>query len=134
MKLKDIGYATLIAASAIAFVIGSAAPGQAKAKKKAAAPQPVASFFCYQPHKPVCGVKAGQKFTYANSCYAEKDGAKVVSQKACPVHKAMKAKKGKKAMKKAAKPAAKAAAKPMKMKKAAAKPMKKAAAQPAMKK
>ncbi len=30
------------------------------------------------------------KFTYANACFAEKDGASVVSQGACPAKKAMK--------------------------------------------
>jgi DnaK suppressor protein len=121
MKLKNLGYAALIAVSAVVIAIGSAAPGQAKAKKKAAAAPAPMSAFCLQPQKPVCGVKGGQKFTYASSCYAQKDGAKVVSQKACPVHKAKKAMKAKKKM---AKPAAKPAAKPMKK---AAAPAKKAA-------
>jgi hypothetical protein len=36
------------------------------------------------------------KFTYASACIAVKDGAKVVSGKACPAKKAMKHKKHKK--------------------------------------
>ena len=59
------------------------------------------------------------KFTYANSCFAAKDGAKVVSQGACP-----KAKPHKKAKKKAAKPAKKKEMKPATKKPAA--PAKKA--------
>ena len=97
MKLKNIGYVAFIAATAAAFVIGSGGPSQAKAKKKMeAAPPPVV---CFEPEKRVCAVKGGMKFTYANACYAVKDGAKVVSQKACPAPKAAKAKKAKKAKK-----------------------------------
>ena len=50
------------------------------------------------PEAQVCATKgkSGLKFTYANACYAAQDGAKVVSQKACPEKKAVKAKKGKK--------------------------------------
>jgi hypothetical protein len=44
----------------------------------------------------VCGSLKGHKFTYANKCAAWKDGAKIVSNKACPVKKAKKAKKAKK--------------------------------------
>ena len=40
MKLKNIGYAAFIAATAAAFVIGSGGTSEAKAKKKAAAPPP----------------------------------------------------------------------------------------------
>jgi hypothetical protein len=67
-----------------------------------AAPPPVV---CFEPEKRVCAVKGGMKFTYANACYAAKDGAKVVSQKACPAAKA--AKPAKKSAKKMAKPAKK---------------------------
>ena len=99
MKLKNIGYAVFVAATAAAFVIGSGGPSEAKAKKKMeAAPPPV---FCLGPEKRVCAVKGGMKFTYINACTAAKDGAKVVSQKACPAPKAKKA--GKKKAKKAAK-------------------------------
>ena len=45
---------------------------------------------------PVCGAKGGLKFTYKNACYVAKDGAKVVSDKACPAKKAEKPKKKKK--------------------------------------
>ena len=99
MKLKNIGYAVFVAATAAAFVIGSGGPSEAKAKKKMeAAPPPV---FCLGPEKRVCAVKGGMNFTYINACTAAKDGAKVVSQKACPVKAAKKA--GKKKAKKATK-------------------------------
>jgi hypothetical protein len=103
MKLRSLGYAAVIAATAAAFVIGSVNVGEAKGKKKAAAapPPPVV---CFEAEKRVCAVKGGMKFTYINACTAAKDGAKVVSQKACPAPKAAKAKKAKKAKaKKAAK-------------------------------
>ena len=103
MKLRTIGYAAVIAVTAAAFVIGSAVPSDAKAKKKKAeaAPPPPACFIATG--GAVCATKGGMKFTYKNSCYAAKDGAKVVSDKACPAKKAVKAGK-KKGGKKAAKP------------------------------
>ena len=60
---------------------------------------------CWEIQKPVCGARGGMKFTYANACYAEKDGASVVSHGACPAKKAMKHhnKDGKKKMAKPAK-------------------------------
>jgi hypothetical protein len=75
---------TTIAATALILALGSATPGFAAKKKTAAAPapQPYAPF-CIQPSQPVCGVKGGEKFTYANPCLAEKDGAKIASQGAC---------------------------------------------------
>ena len=79
---------------------GTAGSSEA-AKKKAAAAPPPPPVFCFEPEKRVCAVKGGMKFTYANACLAAKDGAKVVSQKACPVKAAKKA--GKKKAKKAAK-------------------------------
>ena len=104
MKLRSLGYAAVIAATAAAFVIGSVNVGEAKGKKKAAAapPPPVV---CFEAEKRVCAVKGGMKFTYINACTAAKDGAKVVSQKACPVKAAKKG--GKKKAKKAAKKPAK---------------------------
>jgi hypothetical protein len=107
MKIQKIGYVAVIAATAAAFVLGSAGVGEAKGKKKAAAPAPAAAMApvntCVMPYGPVCAVKgkSGMKFTYANTCYAVADGAKVVSPKACPPAKAMKA--GKAKAKKAAK-------------------------------
>lgn len=90
MKLKNFGYAAVIAVTAVAFVIGSALPSDAKAKKKAeAAPPPPACFIAAG--SAVCATKGGMKFTYKNSCYAAKDGAKVVSGKACPAKAAKKA-------------------------------------------
>jgi hypothetical protein len=103
MKLKTIGYAVAIAATA-AFAIGASAPSFA-AKKKKAEPAPTPAV-CFDIYKPVCGARGGMTFTYANSCYAAKDGAKVVAQGACKPHKAHK-KMAKPAMKKDAKPAMK---------------------------
>jgi hypothetical protein len=102
MKIKNIAYAVVVAATAAMFVIASAVPSEAAKKKRAkkvAAPQPS---ICFNVHKPVCAVKGNMRFTYANSCYAVNDGAKVVSQKACKAPG-----KAKKAMKKAMKPKAK---------------------------
>jgi hypothetical protein len=100
MKLRSLGYAVVVAATAAAFVIGSVNVGEAKSKKKAAAAPPPPGL-CFEVEKRVCAVKGGLKFTYANACIAVKDGAKVVSQKACPVKAAKKG--GKKKAKKAAK-------------------------------
>ena len=99
MMLRKIGYATVIAVSAAAFVLGSAATGEAKAKMKMeAAPMPPACQLA--PAQPVCGARGGMKFNYANACYAQRDGAKVVSAGACPAKKAKMHKKSKKPMKK----------------------------------
>jgi hypothetical protein len=104
MKLKNIGYAVVVAATAAAFVIGSAMPSEAKGKKKKAEAAPTPLSCLLTEDKPVCGSRNGMSFTYMNSCYAAKDGAKVTSWKACPAKKAMTAhKKGGK--KKASKPA-----------------------------
>ena len=103
MKLKTIGYALIITVAAVALAIGSATTGEAKGKKKAAAAPPPQPQIClYEATTPVCGSLKGQKFTYANACAAYKDGASIVSNKACAVKKAHKAKKAKKAMKKKA--------------------------------
>ena len=100
MKLRKIVSTAVVVASAVAFVIGTAGVSEAKAKKKMPpAPPPAPFAFCYQPHKAVCGEKGGLKFTYANACYAQKDGAKAVSDGAC----AAKATKGKTAKSMAAK-------------------------------
>jgi len=97
MKLKNIGYAAVMAIAAAAFVIGSAGPSEAKHKKKMAeAPAPTPVLCMPGSGKPVCGTRGGMKFTYASACYAAKDGAKVISSKACPAAKPAK----KKAMKK----------------------------------
>lgn len=102
MKLRNIGYAVVIAVTAAAFVIGSAVPSDAKAKKKKAEAAPNPPTCLLAPEKAVCGERGGMKFTYKSACYAAKDGAKVVSDKACPAKAAKKAgkKKGKKAAKK----------------------------------
>jgi hypothetical protein len=102
MKLRNLGYAIVVAAAAGAVALGTAGTSEAKGKKKmAVAPKPTP--ICVTPYAPVCGVKGGNKYTYANSCLAGNDGATVVSDKPCPAPKAAKAhKKGgkKKAMKK----------------------------------
>jgi len=110
MKLRSVGYAVVVAATAVAFVISSASVGEAKGKKKAAAAAPaMAPATCWVSDSPTkyCAVKGGMKFTYVNSCTAKAEGAKIISNKACPAPKAMKAKKGggkaKKADKKAKK-------------------------------
>jgi hypothetical protein len=82
MKFKKLGYIALIAATALAFVLGSAATGEAKAKKTTVEPQPQ-SFFCPWMSRPVCAVTHGMKFTYDNACWALKDGATVVASHAC---------------------------------------------------
>jgi hypothetical protein len=46
---------------------------------------------CFGIAGPVCAEKDGQKFTYANACWAAREGAKVVASKACPAPKAAKA-------------------------------------------
>jgi hypothetical protein len=106
--LKKFGYAALLAAAAFAFALGSSSSGEAKGKKMAA-PPPAQPQPCMNAVEPVCGSLRGEKFTYANTCSAYKDGASVVSKGACKMaaHKAKKAKKAKKAMKKPAKKAAK---------------------------
>ncbi|MGB9059558.1 MAG: hypothetical protein WCC50_13690, partial [Pseudolabrys sp.] len=40
MKIKNLAYATFVAAAAVAIVIGSAVPSEAAKKKKAAAAPP----------------------------------------------------------------------------------------------
>lgn len=104
MKLRNIGYAAVVAVSAAAFVVGSVSVGEAKGKKKAAAPKPQVSCLTTAPSA-VCATRGKMKFTYLNACYAGNDGATVVANKACPAPKAMKAGKAK---------AKKAAKKPMK--------------------
>ena len=109
MRLNNFVAACLTAGAAVALVLGAASPSMAaKAKKKEAAPaQPMA--ICPFVYQPVCAVKGGQKYTYSNSCFAQKDGAKVVSQGAC--------KAGKPAMGKKSKAGKKAKMKPKMMSK-----------------
>jgi hypothetical protein len=103
VKLKNLGYAALMTIATTAFVLGTAGSSEA-AKKKAAAPPPHPGP-CFEPVKPVCATRGGMKFTYADACIAAKDGATIISDKACPTKAAKKAKKGGK--KKAKKPAKK---------------------------
>ena len=105
MKLKTFAYAAFIAAAVGAFVLGSSGPSEAKAKKMA--PPPPHPGPCFEAPAPVCGVKGGMKFTYGNACHATQDGAKIVSQGACPKAKPHKKhKKAKAAKKMEKKPAA----------------------------
>jgi hypothetical protein len=95
MKMKNVGYAAFVAATAAAFVLGSLSAGEAKAKQKpAAAPAWSASpsNICFNSSGPVCAAKGkdGLKFTYASSCTATAEGAKIVANKACPPAKPMK--------------------------------------------
>lgn len=102
MELRNLGYAVAVVATAAAFVIGSVDIGEAKSKKKKAAAAPAMTpATCWVPDSPTkyCAVKGGKKFTYVNSCVAKAEGAKIISNKACPAPKAAKASK-KKAMKK----------------------------------
>ena len=91
------------------------------------APPPPPPVVCLLNYQPVCGVKGKTKATWANACFAAKNGAKVAYQGACKVHKAKAKKKAKK--KAAKKPAMKK--KPAPKKKTA---MKKPAAKKTMKK
>jgi hypothetical protein len=94
MKMKTFGYAAVIAVAAVALSIGSATTSEAAKKKKAAAaPAPVMATCWGTADAPVCGARGKLKFTYINSCYAGKDGAKVVSQNACATKAAKKGKK-----------------------------------------
>lgn len=102
MKLRNFGYAAVLAVTAAAFVIGSAMPSDAKAKKKKAEAAPPSTVACFiTASSPVCATKGGMKFTYKNACYAARDGASSVQPGPCKVAKAKKA--GKKAAKKPAK-------------------------------
>lgn len=73
-----------------AFVMGSAAPAAAQS------PQ----FCMLMQYKPVCAEKGKMRFTYANACFAQKDGAKVIHEGKCKPPKKAKAKKSKKKKKK----------------------------------
>ena len=103
MKLRNIAYAAAVAVTSAMIVLGTAGTSEAKKHTKKAAPPPPPPVWCMHVYQPVCAVKAPgkMKFTYANACFAAKDGAKVVSQGACKAKKAVKAKKKK--AKKAAK-------------------------------
>jgi len=102
MKLKNVAYATFVAATAVAFVIGSAVPSEAAKKKKAAAapPPPAKQVMCVGGPAPVCASKGDQKFTYHNACWAAADGAKASKPGACNAAKTASA--GKKSKKKKA--------------------------------
>ena len=97
MKIKNLAYATFVAAAAVAFVIGSAVPSEAAKKKKAAAAPPPPPPACWGTAPgSVCATKGGQKFTYFNSCYAAMDQAKSATPGACKAAKGGGKKKAKK--------------------------------------
>ena len=96
MQIKTIAYALLIAATAVA--VGTASPSfAAKKKAKVAAEEPTA--FCFQTQAAVCATRGGQKMTYASACFAQKDGATVISNGACGAKKMSMKKGGKKSKK-----------------------------------
>jgi len=104
MKLRTIGYALIVGAAVVALSIGSATTSEAKRHhKKKVSPPPPQPQICLAEYAPVCGSLRGHKFTYANACSAWKDGASIVSWKACPVKAAKHHRKGKKKSKKKAK-------------------------------
>jgi hypothetical protein len=74
-------------------VLGTTGSNEAPKKQAAAAPPPPPGP-CFVAEKPVCATRGDLKFTYANACIAVKDGAKVVSDGACPARAAKKGKKG----------------------------------------
>ncbi len=78
--MRKLAYSALAAASAVGFVLGAGATAQAKAAKKADMPDPPACLFW---HKKVCGLKGTMRVTYENPCFALKDGAKIIKQRAC---------------------------------------------------
>jgi hypothetical protein len=81
MKLKTIGYAAFVAVAAGALIIGSAGTGEAKSKKKAAAPS--SPVICTWDWKPVCAIDHGVKHTFTNACIAHSWGAKVIYPGEC---------------------------------------------------
>jgi hypothetical protein len=91
MQFKTVAYALLIAGVA---AVGATSPSLA-AKKKVKADEPVTPW-CYQVQKAVCATRGGTKMTYASACFAEKDGAKVVSEGGCGAKKMSMKKGGKK--------------------------------------
>ncbi len=88
LDLRKCGYAAIVTAVSAAFVLGTAATSFAKEKKKAEEPHATPITCWFEPTSPVCADKGGERFTYTSACRAEKDGAKVVSNKACPEKKA----------------------------------------------
>ena len=89
MQLKKIAFTLLIGAAAAMTVSSPSFAAKKKAKAEAAQPTP----WCFQQQAPVCATRGGMKMTYASGCFAEKDGAKVVSMGACKPAKKMSMKK-----------------------------------------
>ncbi len=102
MKIKKFAYFAFVALAAVAFILGSAIPSEAAAKKKkmAAAPAPQSPTCWVSTPGPVCATKGGQKFTSINSCYAAKDGASAAKPGQCKAAAKGKKSAGKKKMSK----------------------------------
>ena len=98
MQIKTIAYALLIAGSAAIVAVGTASPSFA-AKKKTKVAAEESTPFCLQAQKAVCATRGGLKMTYASACFAQKDGATVVSEGACGAKKMSMKKSGKKSKK-----------------------------------
>jgi hypothetical protein len=95
MQIKTIAYTLLIAGAAVAV----AANPSFAAKKKAKVAAEESTPFCLQAQKAVCATRGGLKMTYASACFAQKDGATVVSEGACGAKKMSMKKSGKKSKK-----------------------------------
>jgi hypothetical protein len=86
--LQKCSYAGIVAVISAAFMLSTAATGFAKEKKKPEEPHATPVTCWFEPSSPVCADKGGERLTYTSACRAEKDGAKVLSSKACPEKKA----------------------------------------------
>ena len=84
MKLKNLAYATFVAAAAVAFVIGSAVPSEAAKKKKAAAapPPPPPQVVCAGPTG--SGVRnQGRPEVHLSQCLLGREGRRESCQAGC---------------------------------------------------
>jgi len=84
MTIRKYLYAAAIAAAVSTISIFGWASSTSAKGKAVAGPDP---FPCWN-DAPVCGSRSGHRFTYANACSARRDGAKVVSHRACSAKKA----------------------------------------------
>lgn len=82
MKLKTLAHVAFVAVAAAALIVGTAATGEAKGKKKKEA-APSGQVICNWDYKPVCANDHGIKHTYSNACIANVWGAKMVSPGPC---------------------------------------------------
>ena len=86
MTLKTIGYGAAVVAAAL--VIGWSGASQAKGKKAAAPPPPTPIWCMFNVQEPVCAKGAAGTMTYANFCFAQKEGATIIAKGACKPAKA----------------------------------------------